>query len=215
MRVLLLRWFRSHARDFPWRRTSDPYRILLAEIMLRRTRAEQVVPVYTSFVQRFPDIRALSAADAAEIRRLLRPLGLERRAREVVLLAQVLTDRGEDALHGEHLAGLPGVGPYVASAVRCFAWGERAVLVDAGTSRIACRLFGLRPRGEARRSRQVVGALDRIVGNGPAREINLALIDLGALVCRPKKPLCTVCPLVQMCNHGRRLNLRGAEARGF
>ncbi len=200
IRRRLLHWWRSNARDFPWRHESDPYRVLIAEVFLRRTQAKQVAPIYLRFLTAFPDARRFGRGRADHIRRLLRPLGLHWRAENVVKLARSMKGTGLRSLSQPgQFSLLPGVGEYVESAVRCFSLGERVPVVDTNTARVAVRLFALRTRGEPRRSRQVRTALERIVGNGPPKQVNWALLDLAALVCRPRLPLCSRCPLESLC----------------
>jgi A/G-specific adenine glycosylase len=201
LRRQLLRWWRRHRRDFPWRRTRDPYKVLIAEILLRRTHAPQVVPVYSQFLEEYPNPAALAAAAADRIRGLLRPLGLRWRAENVIQLRGTL---GREASHVFHNAGalrrLPGVGDYVSAAVRCFCFNERVPVVDTNTSRVIVRLFGISGRSEPRRNRIVRGMLQQLVRSRKAREINLALIDLAATVCLPRIPTCSRCPLVGICS---------------
>jgi A/G-specific adenine glycosylase len=174
--------------------------VAVAEILLRRTRAEAVAPVYTMFIRKFPDPLALAHARAADIFELLRPLGLRWRAANLVAIARRLRKTGGNPFGDPVLLrGLPGVGDYVASAVAVFALGRAAPVVDANTARVAGRFFGITTRSELRRSRAVREALGNLVGSRRAREVNLALIDLGALLCRPALPRCPECPLEPDC----------------
>ncbi|MDR7400004.1 MAG: A/G-specific adenine glycosylase [Armatimonadota bacterium] len=206
IRRLLLAWWRCNRRDFPWRRTRDPYKVAVAELMLRRTRAEVVERVYREFVRRWPDPRALSQARAGAIVATLRPLGLRWRARNIVSIARILRavpDPGAVFRQPETLAGLPGVGEYVSAAVASFALGRAVPVVDTNTARIASRILGLQGRREWRRSRAVRELLVGIVRGSAARGINLALLDLAALVCLPHAPRCRECPISRHCRTGR------------
>lgn len=172
----------------------------MAELLLRRTQAPQVVPVFNRFIKEFPEPAILGKGSPRKIRRLLRPLGLRWRAENVVRLSQVFRRHGAEVLRiPELLANLPGVGDYVTAAVRCFAYGESVPAVDTNTARVVARLFGILPRPELRRNRKVRELLGRLVNDRRAREINLALIDLAASVCRPSIPLCSRCPLSEVC----------------
>jgi A/G-specific adenine glycosylase len=200
MRRKLLQWWRSNARDFPWRRETDPYRVLIAEVLLRRTQANQVVPVYRRFLLAFPDIRSLRAARSERIRGLLRPLGLRWRADNVVRLSRSLTETDlRNIDEADQLRHLPGVGEYVESAVRCFSGGQPVPVIDTNTARVAVRLFGIRTRGEPRRNPLVRGVLVRLLGAKSPKNLNWALLDLAAQVCRARIPSCSRCPLEGFC----------------
>lgn len=200
IRRRLLLWWRSNARDFPWRHDSDPYRVLIAEVLLRRTQAKQVVPVYHRFLLAYPDVRSLGAGRPRQIRRLLRPLGLRWRAENVVRLGRSMRRTGLEHIEGSHeLRLLPGVGDYVESAVRCFSLGHAVPVIDTNTARVAVRLFGIQPLGEARRSPAVRAALERLVRSDFPKEANWALLDLAAKVCRARAPQCSRCPIESLC----------------
>lgn len=200
VRRRLLIWWGNNARQFPWRAESDPYSVLVAEIMLRRTQAKQVAPIYSRFLAAFPDARSLSIAGPERIRRLLRPLGLRWRAEDMVRLARafrgLVLRRNE---FPEDLAALPGVGPYVEAAVRCFSEGRAVAVVDTNSARVAARLFGIRSRGEPRRSPAIRAALQRLVDARRPKDVNWALLDLAATVCRASVPVCSCCPLDRVC----------------
>lgn len=200
----LLEWFRVHGRDFPWRRTRDPYAVLVAEKMLQRTRSEQVAPVYTRFLERYPDPATLAGAPPEEVEELLEPLGLRWRAKKIWELARAAVQLfgGRIPADRRALLALPGVGEYAASAVLCFAYGEDVPVIDSNVVRVVTRLYGLRPRGEARRNRTLIEAVNRLhaaVPPGKSREYNWALLDLGATVCLPRNPKCTLCSLRPLC----------------
>lgn len=200
IRRRLLHWWRFNARDFPWRHETDPYRVLIAEVLLRRTQAKQVVPVYRRFLLAFPDTRSLGAARPRQIRGLLRPLGLRWRAENVVRLGRSLKDSDlQNIDEPNQLRRLPGVGEYVESAVRCFSRGQPVPVVDTNTARVAVRLFGIQTRGEHRRAPLVRAALERLVRGDTPKKVNWALLDLAAQVCRARVPLCSRCPLEGFC----------------
>lgn len=200
-RCQILEWAGRHGRDFPWRHTEDPYRVLVAEMMLRRTRADQVVPVYQRFVARFPDVASLAAASEAEAAALLRPLGLAWRVPAFRQLARQILERwgGRLPLSRDALLTLPGVGDYVASAVLCFAGGVAVPIVDTNTVRVAGRFFGFPTHAESRRLRHVREAVARLVTPDAPRESSLALLDFAALVCVAGRPRCEQCPVSLSC----------------
>jgi A/G-specific adenine glycosylase len=150
---ILLEWWPEHERPFPWRERPTAYSIAIAELMLRRTRAEQVVPVYRSFVASYPDLQSAASATPAELRRLLYPLGLTWRADSIIDFLQAAhAGFGRDLpLDTEELRQLPGIGEYVGAAIACFAGGLPEPLIDTNVVRVLGRIFGLRTDGEARR----------------------------------------------------------------
>jgi A/G-specific adenine glycosylase len=201
----LLRWFESNKRSFPWRETfeePDPYIILFTEIMLQRTRADQVVPVYSEFINRYPTFEDLARAKKSQVVALFSKLGLTWRAKNVFKLIRVLESqyRGRVPSDVEMLRELPAVGLYVAKAVSCYAYGTKLVPVDTNVVRVISRLFGLPGQVDsARRSRSVTKLADSLAPEANFQDFNLALLDFAAKVCRPK-PLCEICPLQKQCH---------------
>lgn len=197
----LLKWFDVHGRSYPWRRTSDPYRILIAEIMLQRTKAEQVLPIYTAFLEKFPDVRSLAQASLEEIKEFFRKLGLVWRAEKVKSLAATLLSRYNGGIPAkrEELMSLPSIGDYVADAVLCFAYSKDIAVIDANVCRVISRLFGVELRREARRDPKLRELAHQLVPAGKAKEFNWAMIDLASLLCVPRIPRCTKCPLRGVC----------------
>lgn len=206
-RQRLLDWSRTNARTFVWRHQHDPYAILIAEMMLHRTQARQVEPVYLRFLRHYPDPAALALAEDADVVETLAPLGLAWRAANFVPLARVLNEKygGRIPQDRSALLALPGVGPYVADAVRIFAYDMAAALVDTNTVRVAGRFFGFPTHAESRRQRPVQEAIAALIDPAHPREANLALLDLAALICLPKKPACAQCPVAAKCSYRREL----------
>jgi len=200
---LLLKWyFDEDKRSFPWRRTKDPYRILIAEIMLQRTKADQVVPVFQSFIKDFPSAQKLRAANPPEIRRYFVKLGLMWRAKNVEHLGEKLVKDfdGEVPKDRNELITLPGVGDYAADAVLCFAFGENVAIIDSNVCRVIGRAFGLKPKGEARRDPTYRKVAEQSLPKGKCREFNWALIDHASTICTPRNPKCRICPLNGICD---------------
>jgi A/G-specific adenine glycosylase len=196
----LTSWFDSHGRWFPWRGHTDPYAILVGEVLLQRTRADLVAPVFTHFLARLPTSRHLAVADPELIKTLTEPLGLRKRQPLLPALGRDLVDRhgGEVPRDLKDLLALPLVGPYVARAVRCMAYGEQEPMVDGGVVRVIRRLVGAEaPTSRAHNDDLVIETVQRLLGEDP-RKLNLALIDLSATVCR-RVPRCDNCPLVGVC----------------
>lgn len=197
----LSRWWPANRREFPWRAQGSPYGWLIAEVMLRRTRAAQVAGVYERFIARFPTPKALAKAGEAEVAELLRPLGLAWRVPAFRLMAQEIVARhqGQVPRDREALLSLPGVGDYVADAVRCFGFGESVAVIDANTVRVAARYFGFSFDPESRRRKPVKAAVTRLLDAKRPAESNLALLDFAALICQPLRPLCDRCPMAINC----------------
>jgi A/G-specific adenine glycosylase len=171
----LLRWYARAARDLPWRRTRDPWAILVSEVMLQQTQAARVVPYYERFLARFPDPAACAAAPAAEVLRAWSGLGYNRRALALHRTATIVARDGWP----DDLVVLPGVGPYTAAAVASFAFGAAVLAVDVNVRRVLAR--------------------SEIVVAEPTPELNQALIELGATVCTARAPRCSACPLAEGC----------------
>ena len=172
MESLLLDWFEEHGRDLPWRRTRDPYAILVSEVMLQQTQVERVVPRYLAWLERWPSVDSLAAAAPADVIREWQGLGYNRRAVQLQRAAQRIAAAGWP----DDLTELPGVGPYTAAALRCFAFGEDVLPVDINVERV------LRRTGEAFTAASAQ-----------------ALMDLGATVCIARVPRCDACPLAKDC----------------
>lgn len=204
MQRQLRSWGREHRRSFPWRMTDNPFHILLAELMLRRTQARQVVPIYTRFAALYPTAQALLKAPHEEVASLLFPLGLAWRVPAFQQVAHTLVDRYNGMVPQDYAAllSLPGVGDYVASAVCCFAFRQALPVIDTNTVRVAGRLFGVTTHAESRRQRPIRQLLSRLVDMDEPMIYNYALLDLAALICTPAHPQCNICPLLLFCATG-------------
>jgi A/G-specific adenine glycosylase len=198
----LLAWFARNARHLPWRgEPRDPYRVLVSELMLQQTQVDRVVPLYEAFVARFPNLEALAAACEDEVLAAWSGLGYYRRARLLHrLAAEVVAGPGVLPGRASELEQLPGVGPYTAAAVASLAFGEREPVVDGNVLRVAARNLALTldPRGGAGR-RQVLAWVRGLMDGAPPGQVNEALMELGATVCRPRAPDCDSCPLAGDC----------------
>jgi A/G-specific adenine glycosylase len=202
VRRRLLLWGRENIKRYPWRFTDDPYRVLVSEIMLQRTRADQVVPIYSRFLQFYPEVQALAQADEGELKELLRPLGLGWRVEKLRAAAvKIVQEHGGIVPRTKkELLSLPGVGQYIAGAILCFAYGMPEVLVDTNTVRITGRLFGLSVTESSRRSPEFRRLLELLLDRNDPRTFNYALLDFGSDVCRARRPICTGCPLSDLCS---------------
>jgi len=198
----LLDWFDDHRRDLPWRRSKDPYRVWISEIMLQQTQVKTVIPYYRRFLRRFPTLKALAAAPLESVLELWSGLGYYRRARLLHEAARAIVERhgGRFPRRLEQALALPGLGRYSAGAVLSIAYGEPVPVVDGNVARVLSRLLVLpedprSARGQ-KESWQVAGQL---LPQGRAGDFNEALMELGAVVCTPKAPACPACPLATVC----------------
>ena len=206
-RKRLLAWGQKHFRPFPWRCTADPYRVLIAEVMLHRTQASQVVPVYEQFIARYSDVATLAKAKREELRKSLRPLGLHWRIDLMHEMASDLMVRfhGQVPQEKGELLSLPGVSEYIASAVLCFAWNSPQPLIDTNTVRVTGRLFGLATKDSSRRNRVFRHLIATLVSPKKPKLYNYALLDLAAQLCVKRQPPdCKRCPLQRLCTEGSR-----------
>ena len=203
----LRRWFRANGRDLPWRKTRDPYRILVSELMLQQTQVSRVVPKYAEFLETFPTLRDIARARPRRVTEAWAGLGYYARARNLHALARVVTDGGRDAggtlpPDAPSLRALPGVGAYTAGAVSSFAYERRAELVDTNVARVLQRVFAPDVVIKSSRGQQRLWAIARALlpRTGKATWThNQALMELGALVCTARVAHCTKCPVRREC----------------
>jgi len=198
------RWCVANCRDFPWRRTREPFAVLVAETLLQATLSAKVAPVYMELMRLYPDARAMASAPRSALRDLIRPLGLQHRAERLSMLSAALCAIYDGRVPDteEELLRLPGIGHYTAGAVLCFAFGVRAGLADTNVVRILERFFGIPGRAHAYRgspSRALRDLAWIVTPPRSSRAFNLGMIDLGALVCRSTRPRCGGCPLRSKC----------------
>lgn len=196
----LLAWYNANKRDLPWRADGGVYAVLVSEMMLQQTVVETVLGYYARFMARFPDVHALAAADEQEVLALWQGLGYYARARSLHNIARQIARRGAfpDA-HAGWLA-LKGVGPYMAGAMMSIALGQPYAAVDGNVMRVVSRLYALREDTTSPSARRAVTArVEALMPGAHAGDFTQALMELGALVCRPASPACPACPLAQDC----------------
>jgi len=202
VREHLLGWFEANRRDLPWRRTRDPYRILVSEIMLQQTQVDRVIPYYENFLQLFPTVQALADAPTSQVIQAWAGLGYNRRAVNLQRTAQAVVERfnGEFPKTIDALRQLPGIGPYTSGAVACFAFEQDAAFIDTNMRRVIHRLFaGAELPAPLLNDREIVELALKLVPPGDGWRWNQALIEFGALQCTARKPACIICPLQQDC----------------
>lgn len=209
LRETLQEYYRKHGRSFPWREVKDPYRILVAEILLQKTAAGPVEAVWTTLVTRYPDASALATAPPEDLVALIRPLGLiGKRIRALKGAADVITYRGAGQIRpdADFLKSLPGVGAYVRDAILSFAFDIPVAIIDANAARVYSRIGGFtyRTLRQGLAFASVVG--EHTVSQETHKAVNYGVLDLAAQICKPK-PLCDVCPLLEFCAYGRATTL--------
>ena len=192
----VLDWYKKNKRDLPWRKTSDPYHIVVSEMMLQQTPVDRVVPKYFEFLLKFPTIEKLAAVSPADVIDAWAGLGYNRRALYLHRFAREVMEKfgGKIPQRVEDLMGLSGIGPYTSRAILCFGFGKDAPVVDINIKRIYSRLF-FRGKGT---ENELLNVAREMVPSGSGVDWSNALMDFGSLVCMDK-PLCPVCPLVSCC----------------
>jgi A/G-specific adenine glycosylase len=203
-RSLLLRWFAANKRDLPWRRTQDPYKIWISEIMLQQTRVAAVLEHYAEFLRRFPTAKSLAAAPEADVLAVWSGLGYYRRARMLHRGAQAVTDEFGGVLPGsaQELHKLPGIGAYTSAAIASIAFGEAEAAVDGNVERVITRIAGLSSEiaeSDAALRPRIRSLADRLLDPLHPGDFNQAMMELGATTCLPRNPLCLQCPVASLC----------------
>jgi A/G-specific adenine glycosylase len=202
LRRRLLSWYAKHARDLPWRRSNDPYRVWISEIMLQQTQVATVRDYFERFIVALPDVRRLAAADEQHVLRLWEGLGYYRRARKMHAAAKMIVSEfnGEFPQSVDELMTLPGIGRYTAGAIASIAFGQRAPILEANTVRLLSRLIGYREDPLRTAGQRVLWqTATEILPRTDVARFNQALMELGSLVCTPADPKCGDCPLTTVC----------------
>ena len=210
----LLRWFARYGRDLPWRRTRDPYRILVSEVMLQQTQVPRVLTYYPRFLRRYPTVDALAAAPPARVREAWDGLGYYARPKNLQAAARaVVRERGgRFPRTREEAERLPGVGRYTSGALLAFAFEEPVPALDTNGTRVLSRLFVARRSSSPSRTAARLEALAAsLIPAGKAWAFNQALMDFGALVCTARAPRCGVCPFRSRCRAYTRWQRRGRK----
>lgn len=210
----VLAWFDEHGRSFPWRQTRDPYRTMIAEVMLQQTQTGRVAPTYEAFLQRFPTLDRLAHAPAMEVIQAWRGLGYNRRAVDLHRAAQTIAREhgGVYPSSSAALRRLPGLGEYTSSAIACFAFDTQIPVIDTNVRRVLSRIALGKDAPEVDASRVSDLAAEWLPA-GEAYRWNQALMDIGAMVCRSAKPLCAKCPLKSSCIYYAKGRHKSAPAR--
>ncbi|PKP58178.1 DNA glycosylase [Candidatus Atribacteria bacterium HGW-Atribacteria-1] len=199
----IIRWFNKNGRDYPWRETRDPFKVLIAEMMLRRTKADQVKQVYEQLFTEYPDVEAVANAEDKKLEQILYPLGLKWRTPAFGSVAREVRERYQCKIPEtrEELTTLSGVGEYVAGAVLSIAYNKKEWIVDSNIVRLFRRYFGIKTSKEGRRDKHVIEVAKIYASVRNPRKANLAILDFTALICIPGKPDCEKCPLRRNCHY--------------
>ena len=196
----LLAWAKDNLRDYPWRETKDPYSIMVAEVLLQRSDADTVAPIYKTFIDRYPTLNKLADAKLEDLRTILQPLGLFFRAERLSQTAKILVENQREIPQQEtELLKLPGIGKYTARAICSQAYGQPAAVLDTNVVRILERFFGIKGTRVKSRCKILWNAAETVAPDTEVGYWNLTLLDFGAKVCTARNPKCSDCPLSPRC----------------
>lgn len=198
----LLAWYRRNQRSIPWRKTCDPYRIWISEIMLQQTQVNTVIPYYHRFLKTFPTVSSLACAPLQNVLKVWENLGYYSRARNLHTAAKMIVDKFGGLIPDnlEEIKNLPGIGQYSAGAILSIAYGQALPAVDGNVRRILCRLFAIRkPVDDTQQQKQLQKLASSLIPAKHPGDFNQALMDLGATICKAKNPDCSRCPAVSLC----------------
>ena len=196
----LLKWYQEYGRDLPWRRTNDPYKILVSEVMLQQTQVDRVIPKYHEFLGKYPTLSDLASAKPQHVRETWYPLGYNIRPYRLHSIACETVEKygGEIPRDHDQLLSLKGIGRYTAGAVRSFAFQEDAPILDTNVMRVLYRVF--LGEGEPKQHKTKLWAISEAsIPKGKGYDFNQALMDFGAMVCTARKPYCLLCPMQKFC----------------
>ena len=201
-RQRLLTWYGRHGRDLPWRKTDDPYHILVSEIMLQQTQVDRVLPKYTEWLEKYPSLEVLASAPERDVTATWYPLGYNIRPRRLQTIAResVAKYGGELPSDEATLLSFKGIGAYTAGAIRSFAFRERAAILDTNVARVLFRVFVAKGDPKSHAMKKHLWVLSEVVM--PRRQVfdfNQGLMDLGAMICVARNPKCLICPMAKSC----------------
>jgi len=202
LRESLIRWYMANYRDLPWRKTTNPYHIWVSEVMLQQTQVKTVLPYYHMFLRRFESLERLARADLQDVLKVWEGLGYYARARNLHRAAGIILNHHHGMLPDgwEDFRKLPGVGDYIAAAVLSIAYNKPYAVVDGNVKRVLARLFLMEePVNNSTSIKKFKEAAGRLLSTQDPGTFNQAMMELGAVVCRPKQPLCKACPIQRMC----------------
>ena len=201
----MFNWHSKNYRTFPWRQYSDPYRIMIAEFMLHRTHADQVVPVYLAFLEKYPAIDALAMADERDVKKVTEHLGLHWRSAHFIKAAEYIIKYfdGEFPDTRVDLLRIPGVGDYVAGAILTVCFNRPEYVVDSNIARFINRFYGLQLKGEIRRKKEIIELSKELFNIQEPGTFLFAILDFTYKVCKPQSPDCNSCVINHLCEQGK------------
>ncbi len=202
----LAQWAKSNSNVYPWRKTSDPYHVLVAEMLLRKTRADQVTGVYQAFIKQFPSLQILANADTERIRDVVWSLGLAYRSKWIKDISRNLFDKSGNTIPCDKHNLESGIGKnrrYILNAIRCFAFGQTIPIFDVNVKRVLERVFSIKFAKSAHRDQSAWEIASMLVPEAKPKEYNWSIIDLGRLICTSRNPKCSICPLMELCDFAK------------
>ncbi len=197
----LLKWYGEHGRDLPWRRTENPYKVLVSEIMLQQTQVDRVIPKFHEFLEKYPTVQDLAQAQPEEVRKTWYPLGYNIRPYRLHGIACEAMERygGNIPSQEEELLSMKGIGKYTAGAIQSFAFQKDAPILDTNVMRVLHRIFI--GTGDPKKQKSMLWILsEKLIPKGKGYDFNQALMDFGAMVCTARKPFCLLCPMRDICH---------------
>ena len=197
----LLKWYDESGRDLPWRRTEDPYKVLVSEVMLQQTQVDRVIPKFHEFLGKYPTIQDLAEAKPEEVRKTWYPLGYNVRPYRLHGIACEAMERygGKIPSEAEELLSMKGIGRYTAGAIQSFAFQKDAAILDTNVIRVLHRIFI--GTGDPKKQKALLWLLsEKLIPKGKGYDFNQALMDFGAMVCTARKPFCLLCPMRDICH---------------
>ena len=198
----LLQWYRRYKRDLPWRKTNDPYRILVSEIMLHQTQVDRVAPKYEEFLAKYPTVQTLAKAPLTELKKTWRPLGYNYRPARLRTIAResIAKYHGKIPDSYDALIAMDGIGRYTAGAILSFAYRQDAPTLDTNVARVLSRLFGIRGNlAKAPAQKQLWRLAAAVIPKGRGYDFNQAMMDFGSMVCTARRPQCPTCCVKDVC----------------
>ena len=202
VRRSLLKWFDRNARDLPWRRSRDPYHVWVSEIMLQQTRVETVVPYFNRFIEKFPTVQELASGDPDDVLKLWEGLGYYSRAQKIHETSKIIVEKRQGIFPRtvDEWRQLPGIGEYTAGAIVSIAYDVSAPILDGNVKRVLARLFHIKSNiDDSSTIRSLWGLAELLVPSKNAGSFNQSLMELGARICTPRRPICAECPLRRIC----------------
>jgi len=203
IRIFLFNWHEKYKRDFPWRHTKDPYKIMIAEFMLHRTKAEQITQIYSDFLEEYPNIDSLAIAKHSQIEKVTEHLGLHWRTKHFIKSANFIKKEfnGTYPKDKNQLMKIPGVGDYTASVILTVCFNKSVPVIDSNISRFINRYYNLGLKGEIRRKKQIFEKAIILFNMDNPKDFLFAILDFTALVCTPIKPKCKDCVINKKCKY--------------